>query len=191
MCSRSPDGYTLFETAMGLCGLAWTGEGICRVVLPLPDKKKVCRALGTSSSDLDVKRPPRFVARAVQRMTSHLSGKVDPLLDIPVDLTDLPLFHAEIYELARLIPPGSAASYGCLARRSKRPNAARAVGRAMARNPVPLLVPCHRIVAFDGALTGFSGPGGLALKAKLLELEGVLVEGRGGRKKRVAPSFML
>jgi methylated-DNA-[protein]-cysteine S-methyltransferase len=108
----------------------------------------------------------------VRRLKAHLKGRPDGLRDVPVDLRGLAPFAAGVLRALRRVEPGATATYGELARRAGRPGAARAVGRIMGANPVPLIVPCHRCLAADGSLTGFSSPGGVALKARLLDREG-------------------
>ena len=85
----------------------------------------------------------------------------------------LPAFNRRVYELARTIPPGSTMTYGEVARRLGSPGMARAVGQALGRNPYPIVVPCHRVLAADGRMGGFSAPGGVATKRRMLEIEGV------------------
>lgn len=95
-------------------------------------------------------------------------------LDLPVDLRGVTLFQRQVLEAAQRVPRGHVATYGEIAAAIGKPKAARAVGQALARNPVPILIPCHRVVAADGALRGYSGGGGLETKAQLLQLEGAL-----------------
>jgi O-6-methylguanine DNA methyltransferase len=108
-------------------------------------------------------------------LTAYLAGQPIPA-DIPVDLTGMTPFTRAVLEACRTIPFGGTMSYGQLAVRLGRPGSARAVGRALASNPLPLLIPCHRVVGAHGALTGFLG--GLAWKRGLLEHEGIKPGGR-------------
>lgn len=150
----------LFETKIGTCGVDWNEKGIARVVV---GARKVKSAEA---------RPPAYVRDAAERIANHLAGKGDDLKDIRVDLSSCPPFAQKVYRALRKVPPGKVITYGDLAKRVGSPNAARAVGRAMATNPVPLIVPCHRIVASSGKLGGFSAPGGVSLKKRLLVIEG-------------------
>lgn len=156
-----------FDTALGRCGLAWSEAGITRVWLPgsrgLP---------GRDASEVDTTRLSPFVRRAIEGMTALYAGRADDLRDVPLDERSIDDFRRAVYAAAREIPPGMTRSYGEVARAIGRPDAARDVGTALARNPCPILVPCHRVVAANGALTGFSAPGGLATKRRMLELEG-------------------
>ncbi len=146
----------LFETNIGTCAIAWNDKGIARV------------EIGARKKRSDAK-PPRFVLDAAKRIAGHLAGKRDNLRDIAVDVSTCSPFAQKVYAELRKVPAGEVLTYGELAERVVSPNAARAVGRAMATNPVPLIVPCHRVVAANGSLGGFSARGGTRLKMKLLE----------------------
>ncbi|NOZ01465.1 MAG: MGMT family protein [Deltaproteobacteria bacterium] len=152
-----------FRTAWGACSIAWAVDGIVRVLLPGASK--------TTSSDRG--DPPGFVKDAMRRIIAHLKGTPQDYLDLPVDLGGMGAFSRDALEAARTIPWGATTTYGELAALIGRPGAARAVGQAMARNPVPLVVPCHRVLASGGRLRGFSAPGGIAVKQRLLGMEGV------------------
>jgi methylated-DNA-[protein]-cysteine S-methyltransferase len=104
----------------------------------------------------------------------HLEGKNQDLSRIPVDLTGVPPFHREVYDASLRIPAGKTVTYGELAARLGNPGAARAVGVALSRNPIALIVPCHRVVATTEAGGGFSAYGGLATKRRLLAREGAV-----------------
>jgi len=174
-------GRCVVATPLGPCGLAWTRRGIDRVLLPtapgevapvLPDTGPVDRP------EVSARRLPPAVRDLVARLRRHLSGRPDPLTDVPLDLTACPPFHRKVYRALRRVPPGRTVTYGELARRAGRAGAARAVGRAMATNPVPLLVPCHRVLPAGGGLGAFSSPGGPDQKAWLLFREGVVLDPR-------------
>ena len=153
-----------FETALGRCAVRWTDAGITSVLLP--------------SQRLDVLPVwhggdvPPFVHDAIEGMTAVLAGEPRDLRGIPLDQRRIDAFRREVYAATRDIEPGTTRSYGEVARAIGRPGGARDVGAALAANTTPILVPCHRVVAANGALTGFSAPGGLATKRKMLELEG-------------------
>lgn len=154
-----------FETALGRCAVHWTDAGIGRVLLPTP--------AGRSGPRIEDGAPvPTFVRRAIGGMVAVLAGEPRDLRDIALDERGLDGLHRAVYAATREIAPGTTRSYGEIARSIGRPAAARDVGAALARNPFPIVVPCHRVVAADGALTGFSAPGGLATKRRMLELEG-------------------
>ncbi len=153
----------VFQTAWGWCGIKVSHIGLARVIIPDGcDRREVERMLGGTPAD---GRPG-----AVKLLYDYFAGK-RPSLNIPVDLTRSSDFERAVYREVAKIPCGETASYGEIARRVGRPGAARAVGAAMAVNPVPIVIPCHRVVRADGGLGGFSSRGGTATKQKLLALE--------------------
>jgi methylated-DNA-[protein]-cysteine S-methyltransferase len=167
--TKDSRGEARFETAQGVCGIAWSDAGVARVRLPgdpglddlppLPDAR------------------PAWLADAVDGIRRLLSGEPADLAGVPVDLSTVPPFSRHVLDRARSIPPGRTETYGALAARVGRPGASRAVGQAMARNPVPLLVPCHRVVGAWGCLGGFSAAGGVVTKHRLLVLEARATKG--------------
>lgn len=166
--SRSPrTSATLFPTALGPCALGWSARGVRAIALPGPSEAATLRRIAGRLTP-----PPAAITRVLERLQRHLSGEPDPLLDVELDLDGAAPFAAEVYRRLRRVPPGRTVSYGELARLAGGAGASRAVGHAMARNPLPLLVPCHRVVASDGQLGGFSADGGLTTKLRLLTIEG-------------------
>jgi len=155
-----------FETAIGRCGVRWSPAGITRVLLPHP----AGRPGRPFEEGADV---PPFVRRAIEGIVALMAGAARDLRDVPLDERGIEPFRRAVYAATREIRPGTTRSYGEVARAIGRPDAARDVGSALARNPFPIVVPCHRVVAANGALTGFSAPGGLAAKRRMLEIEGV------------------
>lgn len=115
--------------------------------------------------------PSGAMAEAIRAIRAHLTGELDDLRWIPVDYRAQPEFHRAVYDITRAIAPGHTLTYGEVAARAGAPGAAQAVGQALGRNPIPLIVPCHRVLAADHGLHGFSAPGGIATKARLLEIE--------------------
>ena len=154
-----------FETALGRCGVRWTDAGITSVLLP----SSRLDALPAIDPGDDV---PAFVRDAIEAMTAVLAGESRDLRDVPLDQHRVDPFRQAVYAATREIEPGTTRSYGEVAKAIGRPDGARDVGAALASNPTPIIVPCHRVVAANGALTGFSAPGGLATKRRMLELEG-------------------
>ena len=138
----------------------WTERGICAVALP-----------PVPWDGTDEAEPPPAVREAIVAMTALLEGEPRDLTDVVVDLEPEPEFARRVYGATRAIPPGRTATYGEIAERIGRPETARAVGRALGANPVPIIVPCHRVVGAGGKLVGFSAPGGTATKAKMLATE--------------------
>jgi methylated-DNA-[protein]-cysteine S-methyltransferase len=152
-----------FETPIGTCGVRWSEVGITSVLMP------GSRALAGGA---DVGNAPGAVRTAVEEMLALLAGEARDLRSVAVDLGDLDPFRRAVYVATRKIGPGRTSTYGEIAQSVGVPDGARAVGAALASNPVPIVVPCHRVLAADGALHGFSAPGGLATKRRMLEIEG-------------------
>ena len=167
-------GTTVFETSVGWCGLAWGERGIVAVQLPEGDRAGTARRLRRRRPDACEADPPAPIAAARDAIVALLGGERVDLVDIVVDLGDVSAFDGEVYAVARTIPPGRTLTYGEVAARVGSPDLARAVGGAMGRNPCPIIVPCHRVLAAHGALGGFSAPGGAATKRRLLTIEGAL-----------------
>lgn len=170
---RDPIGCTLFDTAVGTCGLAWRRDAVVAVQLPEGDATKTRARLLTRLPEAREEKPPRWVARAIAAIQASVAGDKRDLSTIPLDLGQAPPFHRRVYELVRTIPSGSTLSYGEVAERLGSPGAARAVGQAMRNNPCALIVPCHRVLAAQGRLGGFTAAGGGATKLRLLAAEGV------------------
>lgn len=185
--------FVWFDTAIGKCALAFSDSGITCVQLPEKNAAQTLARLQQRFRAVPWKKsaPPPMVAKAIARLTSHLAGKAADLSSIKLDLENVPPFHRKVYEAARLVPPGRTVSYAELADRAGSPRASRAVGQAMAKNPCPLVVPCHRVLGADGAAVGFSAFGGCDLKQRLLEMEGAPVseqfERRFDMQKKTPP----
>lgn len=154
-----------FDTALGRCAIRWSEVGVTGVALPQSTPHR-----GPAlESGVAV---PGFVRRAIEAIVALMAGTARDLRDVPLDERGIDEFRRAVYAATREIAPGTTRSYGEVARAIGRPDAARDVGAALASNPFPIIVPCHRVVAANGALTGFSAPGGLATKRRMLQLEG-------------------
>lgn len=166
----APLDATDFDTAIGRCAIAWHDETVVGFRLPDETPAPAARFRGHEARRLP---EPTAGARAaaIAGIRAHLDGDLDDLRWIPLDLTGLPEFHRRVYTVTRAIDPGRTRSYGEVAERCGAVGAAQAVGRALGRNPVPLIVPCHRVLAADHALHGFSAPGGIETKRRLLAIE--------------------
>jgi len=187
-------GFLLFDTAIGRCGIAWSERGLTAVALPGPDDAQLRgwllrRTPGAvdHGADAQTAAPPRgapdartapagplppFAARARDGIVALLAGADDDLTDVPLDDEGLAPFHARVYAAAREVRPGETTTYGALADRlGADRGAARAVGQALGANPWPIVVPCHRITAAGGRAGGFSAPGGVATKLRILDVE--------------------
>jgi methylated-DNA-[protein]-cysteine S-methyltransferase len=165
-------GFAVFETAIGWCGLAWGEGGIVGARLPEADAAATRASLARRYPGAVEAVPPPAIAAVVARVQALLAGEAVDLSDAPLDMSAVPAPFRRIYEAARRIPPGQTRTYGEIAREIGEPGAAQTVGQAMGKNPFPILMPCHRVMGAGGKLTGFSAPGGLATKLKLLEIEG-------------------
>ena len=171
-------GFTLFDTALGRLGIAWSERGVVGVQLPEAREAATRARVVRRFPGAVEAAPPPAVAAALAGITALLGGERRDLSQVALDLVGVEPFERSVYEVARTIPPGQTLAYGEIARRLGVPDAARAVGDALARNPCPILVPCHRVLAAGGRLGGFSAPGGLATKRRLLALEGAVPNGQ-------------
>ncbi len=172
--------YAIFDTAWGAFGFVEHNKRLLATFLPRK-RKEIIRAI--RSSWPDAIEAPDSLPRFRQSVVYYFEG-IRTRFSIEIDLSRLPPFHQSVLEACRRIPYGKTASYADLARVVGSPNAARAVGGAMARNPLPLVVPCHRVLRADGSIGGFSSIDGVDEKARLLRLENVVV-GRHGKKGAV------
>lgn len=168
--------FTLFDTPIGRCGLLWNANGIAGLQLPERNDGETQARLLRLAPDAVAAEPPQPVRQAIEQIVALLRGEKRDLSAIALDMARVPAFHRAVYEFSRGIPPGRTLSYGEIAARIGRKGAARAVGQAMGRNPFPLIVPCHRVLAAGRKLGGFSANGGIATKLKLLNIEGARAE---------------
>ncbi|WP_433933785.1 methylated-DNA--[protein]-cysteine S-methyltransferase [Sorangium cellulosum] len=165
-------GFTLFDTAIGRCVIAWGGRGVAFVQLPeARDSETRARVLQRLPGAREA-APPPDVQRALDGIVALLRGEASDLSAVALDMERVPPFHRRVYEVARTIPPGATLTYGDIAGRLGAPGSARAVGQALGRNPFPIVVPCHRVLAAGGRVGGFSGSGGVTTKLRLLAIEG-------------------
>jgi methylated-DNA-[protein]-cysteine S-methyltransferase len=172
---KAPLGLFLFSTSLGEMALVWREDKIVAARLPEKNRDHLISSLAAhfgvpalSPSSL----PPAFVASLANKIDRHLEGSPERFSLKELDLEDCGPFFQKIYECASKIPPGTVRTYGQLAEEAGNPKAFRAVGQAMARNPFPLIIPCHRVIGSSQSLTGFSAHGGINTKKRLLEMEG-------------------
>ena len=174
---------TVFKTEWGWAGVATTVRGVVSVALPKPSRQAVERELRAARLMAGVgayrNTPPPTEARSASRVLTAARTAIEDYIDgksrsfdLPLDLQGRSPFQVKVWRVLQAIPYGRVRSYGWVARKVGKPKAARAVGGACGANPVPLLVPCHRVVAGNGSLGGFSA--GLSLKKRLLKLEGTI-----------------
>lgn len=168
------DVYQLFETAAGVAAIGWNGVGVTSFRLPAPDAHESERSLLKQLPGAVRAAPPAEVRAVIAAAVRYFAGERVDFVDVPVDPAVQDPAFAGIYRFVRALGWGETTTYGGVAAALGRgPEYARDVGQAMARNPVPLIVPCHRVTAAGGRIGGFSAPGGSQSKAAMLELEGV------------------
>lgn len=170
----SPMPHTLFPTAFGTCGIAWNETGLTGFQLPEGNDAATEQQLARKARSQASPEPvPDWVQRVIGRVQQHLEGKLQDFSDAVLDWSRVSDFQQAVYLQAWAIKPGYKRSYGEIAKSMALGNeAARAVGVALATNPWPLIVPCHRVVSAGDKMTGFSAPGGVRTKTRLLALEG-------------------
>lgn len=172
---RAERSYHLFETVFGTCAIVWSVGGLTRVQLPQADAGELAERLAVNATAWDQASPhPEVASTAIDAITRYMAGVRVDFRSVKLDWGSVPGYNARIYRALSRVPYGSTTTYGALAAEIGKPNAARAVGMAMGRNPWPIVIPCHRVLASGQQLGGFSAPGGVTTKISLLRLEGSL-----------------
>jgi methylated-DNA-[protein]-cysteine S-methyltransferase len=169
--TQSAISFALFDAAIGCCAVAWSERGIVAVLLPEHDHVALRARLLRRYPNAREATPPDEVAWAIAGIIALLAGERRDLSDVVLDLTGVPEFNRRVYAVARTIGPGATLTYGAIAAQLGEADARR-IGEAMGKNPCPIIVPCHRVVAAGGQTGGFSAPGGAATKRRLLAIEG-------------------
>jgi methylated-DNA-[protein]-cysteine S-methyltransferase len=166
--------YCIFETAAGFCAIAWSALGVVRFQLPVKSADGAERLLKRRAPEATPAELPAEISAAIAAATRYFAGEETDFSGVRLDLGDQDALFKRIYEAARRIRWGRTTTYGALAKDiGAGLEVARDVGAAMAKNPVPLIIPCHRVLAAGGKVGGFSAAGGAATKMRMLELEGV------------------
>lgn len=165
------ESFALFETRIGTCAIVWRGRRIVGSALPAPLTERLSDLVRRRHANAAEALPPRFVADVIAGILALLTGEPRDLMEAPLDLSGIGDFERRVYALARGIPPGETRTYGDLAREIGDVALSRGVGQALGRNPFPIIVPCHRILAAGGKTGGFSAPGGVDTKFRILEIE--------------------
>jgi methylated-DNA-[protein]-cysteine S-methyltransferase len=169
--------YCLFDTALGAFGIAWSEAGLCRLQLPERDSARAERRLRVAGAGFEASEPTSAVAAAIAEIRRYLSGERAEFAGVPLDLSGIDPFHQEVYRTARRrVSWGKVTTYGELARLAGAQGEAREVGQALARNPIAIIIPCHRVLAKGLKIGGFSAYGGVLTKRRLLALEGVSLD---------------
>jgi methylated-DNA-[protein]-cysteine S-methyltransferase len=164
-------GFTLFDTSIGRCAIAWGEHGIVAVQLPEATAARTRARLLRRCPGAREAPPPPAVLHAIAGIVSLLRGEASDLSAVALDMDGVPGFDRRVYEVARTIVPGATLPYGEIAARLGEPGSAREVGQALGRNPFPIIVPCHRVLAAGGKAGGFSANGGVTTKLRLLTIE--------------------
>jgi methylated-DNA-[protein]-cysteine S-methyltransferase len=166
--------YTIFETKNGFAAVAWSATGVSRLRLPADTQARAESSILRRFPQARRAVPPAHIVRLISDINRYFEGERVDFSTVPLDLSPQEPFFARVYTEVRKLGWGETTTYGSLAKiLGAAPRAARGVGQAMASNPVPLIVPCHRVLAAGGKIGGFSAPGGSHSKAKMLRLEGV------------------
>jgi methylated-DNA-[protein]-cysteine S-methyltransferase len=170
-------GHAVLETVIGFMGIAWSEKGLIRLCLPERSREAMERRLlrhsGVAVSNAE--QQPRWVVDLIASIKAYAAGADVDFSGVPVDLAGVDDFRLAVYDAARKLSFGETTTYGELAKRAGHAGLARETGAALGANPVPLVIPCHRILAAGGKIGGFSAPGGAATKEKMLAMEGVRV----------------
>jgi methylated-DNA-[protein]-cysteine S-methyltransferase len=165
-------GYTIFDTAIGRCGIAWGDSGVRGVQLPEAREIETRRRLLQLFPDARELRPPQDIHRAIDGIAALLRGKPADLSEVRLDTTGIPAFNVRVYEFVRTIPRGETRSYGEVASALKASGATHSVAQALAKNPFMLIVPCHRVLEAGGTADRISPFGGSISKRRLLSIDG-------------------
>ena len=183
-------GYSVFETVAGFAAIGWNTKGVTAFRLPASTAQEAERALLRRLPNTKPLAPPPPVQAVIHDARRYFAGDRIDFSVVPIDLGAQEPFFERVYEAVRQLGWGETATYGTIAKLLEAgPEFARDVGQAMAANPVPLIIPCHRVTAANGRIGGFSAPGGASSKAHMLGLEGVEV--RDGIIARDVPQLGL
>ena len=163
--------FALFDTAIGACAIAWGDGGVVGVRFPEATTERTRATVARRFPAAAEADPPGVVREAIGRIVALLDGEPADLTGVALDLGGVSDFQRRVYAVARRIPPGRTMTYGEIAAELGDRNLAREVGQALGRNPFPIIVPCHRVLAAGGRTGGFSARGGVDAKMRLLTIE--------------------
>ena len=172
--------FALFTTAIGECALAWSDAGLTGVWLPESRPGGLLRKLGRRVPAPTESAPTEEIAEVVAAIRRLLDGEPVDLGAVRLDWSAVPDFARRVYAIARAVAAGRVVTYGWVARELGGDTDARSVGQALGANPFPIVVPCHRVIAADGRIGGFSAPGGTATKQRILAIEKARPDGPPG-----------
>jgi methylated-DNA-[protein]-cysteine S-methyltransferase len=164
-------GFCFFDTAIGRCSVVWNAHGVLRTRLPEGNEQRARERIHDRYPQANETAPPAGIQCAIDDMTALLGGEPKDLRGIRLDMAGVPDFNMRVYDIARTIPAGATLTYGEIAERLGDRTLARDVGVALGQNPFPIIVPCHRVLAAGGKTGGFSAPGGVSTKMRMLTIE--------------------
>jgi methylated-DNA-[protein]-cysteine S-methyltransferase len=162
----------IFDTAIGPCAIVWGARGLLGVQIPEADAVATRARMLKRFPNAQEAAPPTHIEDVIERVRALLKGERRDLVDVAIDDDGVPDFNKRVYAIVRKIPPGQTMTYGEIAERLGDKALARAVGQAMGENRCPIVMPCHRVLAASSKSGGFSAPGGVTTKLKLLTIEG-------------------
>jgi methylated-DNA-[protein]-cysteine S-methyltransferase len=167
----SAQSFAIFDTALGHCGIVWTSRGIAGFNLPEGSEEKTRARLTKRFPEAEEAKPSPEIRKIIDDVIALVAGGNIDFSHVTLDHAPLPEFSKRVYEIVRTIPIGHTLTYGDIAKKLGDVSLSREVGQAMGRNPTPVIMPCHRVVAASGKTGGFSAPGGVDTKMKLLSIE--------------------
>jgi methylated-DNA-[protein]-cysteine S-methyltransferase len=165
-------GFAVFEAAIGHCGIAWSLRGVVGAQLADQTETATRNRMQRRFPDVREMTPPADIQSAIDAIQALLRGESHDLSPIVLDMENVPEFDRRVYEIARTVPRGGTISYGDIAKQLGDVTLARDVGQVLGHNPFPPIVPCHRVLSADGKMHGFSASGGVAMKLRMLTIEG-------------------
>jgi methylated-DNA-[protein]-cysteine S-methyltransferase len=169
--------FALFDTAIGRCAIVWSARGVAAFGFPEGSEQATRKRIAKRHPSAHEASPPADIQRVIDDIVALLAGEPRDLSAVAIDTDGMPEFNRRVYEIARSVPPGATLSYGEIAERLGDRALARDVGVALGQNPIPIIVPCHRVLAAGGKMGGFSAPGGVRTKLRLLSIEGAQPRG--------------
>ena len=168
----SGHGFTIFDTAIGRCGIAWGGLGILGVQLPEARELETRRRMYRLYPEAREQRPPLNAAIVIEGIVALLRGGDADLHDVPLDFTGMSYFNQRVYQFVRAIPRGETRTYQDVANGLRVPGAVHSVAQALGRNPFMIIVPCHRVLEAGNYADRMAPNGGVISKRRLLTIEG-------------------
>src|SRR5471030_3289070 len=166
--------YCMFDTPIGICAIAWTDAGICGASLPERTAQETRARILRRHAPAVESAPTATITGAINEIVRLLSGEPLDLSHVALDESGLPELNRRVYAVTRAIPPGRTRTYGDIAKELGDPMLAQQVGQALGHNPIPIITPCHRVLAANGKMGGFSAPGGTDTKRHMLLIERAL-----------------